>query len=243
MTAHVLVIGGTKGIGRGIADALRATQLVTVFGRDRCDVTEPRTLQAALDGLLPVSSVIFAQRYRGDGEEWAGDLALLTATRRICEWAGDSLVDQGQGKAILFVTSVAATFVEDEQPVGYHVAKAAWTQMLHYYAVTLGPRQIRVNAIAPGLTIKAEARPFYDAHPEFEALYRDCTPLGRLGTMEDVAHVARFLLSAQAAYLTGQTITIDGGISLRSHWALARRVTPRLRTVPVTQRGRAVDAS
>jgi NAD(P)-dependent dehydrogenase (short-subunit alcohol dehydrogenase family) len=105
-----------------------------------------------------------------------------------------------------------------------------------YYAVTLGPKQIRVNAIIPGLTIKPEARAFYDSHPELEALYKDITPLGRMGTVEDLAHLVDFLISEKSSYLTGQTITLDGGIGLRSAWSLARKVSPSVRDLQVTQR-------
>lgn len=252
MRPHLLIVGGTKGIGRVLVEGLASTHFVSVIGRRetamqgdawlwRTDVTDSAALQRTLPEIEAqhgsVSAMILSQRYRGDGDEWIGEFATsLSATKQLLEWAADHLEDRGHGKAVVILTSTAASFIEEEQPASYHVAKAALTQMMRYYAVTLGPRQIRVNAVAPGLTIKDEAREFYYQHPQLEALYRDSTPLGRLGTAKDIAHLMQFLISDKAMYITGQTIVLDGGISLRSHWALARRVTPSLRDVQVTQR-------
>jgi NAD(P)-dependent dehydrogenase (short-subunit alcohol dehydrogenase family) len=178
-----------------------------------------------------VDAILFCQRFRGAGDEWMGELkATLTLTKRVCEWASEHM-KQG---SIVSMSSVAAVSVEEEQPVGYHVCKAGLNAMMEYYAGTLAP--IRFNSIIPGLTVKPEARAFYDANPELERVYTDITPLGRMGTVEDIANLVDFLISPKSSYLTGQTITLDGGIGLRSHWALARKVHPTLRTVQVTQR-------
>jgi NAD(P)-dependent dehydrogenase (short-subunit alcohol dehydrogenase family) len=109
--------------------------------------------------------------------------------------------------------------------------------MVRYYAVTLGP--VRVNAILPGLTIKPEARAFYDSQPALEATYKDITPSGRLPTVQDLAYLVDFLIGERSTQLTGSLIALDGGIGLRSNWATARRVHPDLRGLSVTQRAKA----
>ncbi len=221
---HLLIVGASKGIGRDIVFPLAGSRCRTVvqlkrnaqWSRQRPDV----------EGLL------LCQRYRGENE-WSGELDVsLTKTKRIMEWAGRYM----NGRSVVIMASVAAVSVEEEQPVSYHACKAALVEMVKYYAVTLGQKQIRVNAIIPGLTIKPEARAFYDSHPELEALYTDITPLGRMGTVEDLANLVDFLISDQSSYLTGQTITLDGGIGLRSAWSLARKVSPNIRDLQVTQR-------
>ena len=257
MAAHTLVVGGTKGIGRTIAQRLAEEgHTVSVIGRSTPSGTgdeQPMTLKfwsadaadsAALDRALadilasqgPVSGVVLLQRFRGEGDDWMGEIATsLTATRRLLDWAGEHLDDRGGGKAVVVVSSIAASFIASEQPVSYHMAKAAVAQMVRYYAVSLGAKSIRVNAISPGTTVKGESKAFYAGHPELEQLYRDIIPLGRMGTADDVADVALFLLSGRASFLTGQNIVLDGGVSLQSHESLARRVSP-LRDLTVTRK-------
>jgi NAD(P)-dependent dehydrogenase (short-subunit alcohol dehydrogenase family) len=217
--SHVVIVGGSTGIGRDVQPYLRAMGHTV-------DVAHRK------GNLFVSDAFLFCQRFRGDGEEWIGEfMASLNTTKAWIEYQAE----HKRTASIVVMASVAAVSVEAEQPVGYHVCKAGLLAMVKYYAETLGPK-IRVNAIIPGLTIKPEARAFYEANPELEATYKDITPLGRMGTVEDIANLVDFLIGPKSGYLTGQTITLDGGIGLRSHWALARKVHPTLRTVQVTQR-------
>lgn len=225
--SHLLIVGGSSGIGRDIQQHLwQMKHTVTPVPR-----------QVAPPMGAPFDALLLCQRFRGK-VTWRDEFheEFEASLSRSAECIEGVVEDMPEGGSVVVMASVAGVSVEEEQPVGYHACKAALIEMVKYYAVTLGPKQIRVNAIIPGLTIKPEARAFYDAHPELEALYRDCTPLGRLGTVADIANLVDFLVSDKSSYLTGQTITLDGGIGLRSHWALARRVTPSLRALPVTQR-------
>jgi NAD(P)-dependent dehydrogenase (short-subunit alcohol dehydrogenase family) len=241
--SHVLVVGGTKGIGRAVARRLAADdQIVSVIGRSQpardsdqrieswaADVSELPQLKATLGEIVrtrgPLSGAVLLQRYRGSGDDWAGEIGTsLTATRELIEWAGEHFQDLGRGKAVVVVSSIASRYIASEQPVSYHMAKAAMSQMVRYYAVSLGKKGIRINAICPGTTVKEESKAFYAAHPEIEALFRDIVPLGRMGTSEDVAELAAFLLSGRAAFLTGQDIVLDGGVSLQSHESMGRHL-------------------
>jgi NAD(P)-dependent dehydrogenase (short-subunit alcohol dehydrogenase family) len=245
MRAHTLVVGGTKGIGRAVARRLaKDGHAVSVIGRSQpaddgdelavkswaADVADLPHLRTTLSDIVraqgPLSAAVLLQRYRGGGDAWAGEIGTsLTATRELIEWAGEHFEDLGSGKAIVVVSSIASGLVASEQPVSYHVAKAAMSQMVRYYAVSLGPSGIRINAICPGTIVKDESKGFYSEHPEVEALYREIVPLGRMGTSEDVADLSAFLLSNQASFLTGQNIVLDGGVSLQSHESLSRRVS------------------
>jgi NAD(P)-dependent dehydrogenase (short-subunit alcohol dehydrogenase family) len=253
LAPHTLVIGGSHGIGRTVARCLEADGgQVSIVGRSRpsgadnprvrswtADVCDADGLARVLEDVIrtagSVNGLVLLQRYRGTGDDWAGEIATtLTASRHLIEWAGAHLEDRSGGKAVVVVSSIAGAFVAAEQPVSYHMAKAALTQMVRYYAVALGPRQIRVNAISPGTIVKEESKAFYASQPELEQLYRDIVPLGRMGTAEDLAGIAQFLLSDRASFLTGQNIVLDGGVSLRSHESLARSASP-LKDLQVTR--------
>ena len=157
-------VGGSSGIGRDIQQFIDADVLV---------------LPREHDALPDCKAVLFCQRYRGSGWEWGEEWsATMTRTKTLIESS------ESETKSIVIMASVSAVSVEEEQPVSYHACKAALVEMVKYYAVTLGPRGCRVNAIIPGLTIKPEARAFYDSHPELEATYKDITPLGRMGTVQ-----------------------------------------------------------
>jgi NAD(P)-dependent dehydrogenase (short-subunit alcohol dehydrogenase family) len=93
-------------------------------------------------------------------------------------------------------------------PIEYGVAKAALEQMVRYLAVAWAPRDIRVNAIAPG--------PFPHAHqqsefPDWMKLLAAKVPLGRIGRQEEVAGAILFLASDEASYVTGHVLNVNGG--------------------------------
>lgn len=240
--SHTLVVGGTRGVGRAfVTRAVAAGDAVSVIGRTRIEDDRQSAIRHftvdvvdgdALAGTLteigcrgPVHSAAFFQRYRGAGDAWEGELATtLTAVRQVIEWMALPS-NHAEHASVVVVGSSAAQFIAAEQPASYHVAKAALVQLVRFFAVQLGPSGIRINAISSGTIVKEESRAFYDAHPELGALYREVVPLGRMCTSDDIVDVARFLLSPQASYITGQNIIVDGGISLVWQESLARRLT------------------
>jgi len=92
----------------------------------------------------------------------------------------------------------------------YSISKAADMQLARNLAQELSPDNIRVNCIAPGLVKTDFARALWD-NPEGERREREDTPLRRLGEPDDIAGAAVFLASRAAAWMTGQTIVVDGG--------------------------------
>lgn len=241
---HSILVGGTKGVGRELAAIFAAAgQHVTAVGRnpgkfppvERGEVEgfvgtaeEPDALLAALRRQVEkrgeVSSLVFLQRYRGNGDAWAGELAVsMTATRILLEGLVPHF-DPAGDRSVCVVTSNASSFVARNQTLAYHASKAALVQMARYYAVKLGPQGIRVNVVSPCTFVKAESAAFYAGQPELQALYAKITPLGRMGTAKEVAKAVAFLCGSDASFVTGQELTVDGGLSLMLQDALAREV-------------------
>jgi NAD(P)-dependent dehydrogenase (short-subunit alcohol dehydrogenase family) len=253
-TKHTLVVGGTKGIGRAVARKFASEgNRVSVIGRRTplapldqdydvihwaVDVLNTQDLSSIWPKITgdrgPISNVVFAQRFRGETDEWTGEIETgLTATRNIIEILAAEC-DEDSNKSVVVISSIASQYILSEQPVGYHVSKAGLDQLVRYYAATLGSKNFRVNAISPGTVVKEESQGFYRTHESIGNMYNEITPLGRMATSEDIAGVAWLLCSQNASFVTGQNITVDGGLCLVGHQALARRLTG-LDQIEITQ--------
>ncbi len=113
------------------------------------------------------------------------------------------------GGSIILLSSIAG--MTGSKNIGaYAVSKAADAQLARNYAVELGPKHIRVNAIAPGLIKTEFARALWEG--EEGKAFAARTPLGRLGEPDDIAAVAVFLASDASRFITGQVIVADGGV-------------------------------
>ncbi len=97
----------------------------------------------------------------------------------------------------------------------YAISKAADMQLARNLAVEWGRHNIRINCIAPGLVKTDFARALWE-NPETLRRYETLTPLGRIGEPDDIGGIAAFLASPAAAFITGQTIVADGGVTIAS---------------------------
>ncbi|EAT59789.1 SDR family NAD(P)-dependent oxidoreductase [Chlorobium ferrooxidans] len=240
---HAIIIGGSKGLGRVVAQQmkLRGDQ-ISVVSRNRpplaeevegvnyytADIADTTALQHALEGCIlqsgEVNYLIFCQRYRGSGDAWTGEIDVsLTASKFAVEYLQDRFV-KGGDCGIVFVSSVFGDRVGEGQPVSYHIGKAGMNHMARYYAVNLGGKGIRTNAVTPFTFLKKESKDFYLNNTELLALYEEIIPLGRMATAEDSANVIAFLCSPAAAFVNGQNIYVDGGLSLVWPETLARKL-------------------
>jgi NAD(P)-dependent dehydrogenase (short-subunit alcohol dehydrogenase family) len=233
---HSIVVGGTKGLGRVVARKFAERgDVVSVIGRTvvnaedlkagnihsyKADIDDNESISSTLDKLVKahgkINYCVFLQRYRGKGDDWAGEFqTTLTATKNIVENLAPQF-SETEDNGLVMVSSVFSHYVGQGQAISYHVAKAGLDQMMRYYALNLGSKKIRVNGISTFTFLKDESKEFYFKNKPLMKLYKDIVPLNRMGTTEDSANVISFLCSDQAAFVTGQSILIDGGLSL--HW-------------------------
>lgn len=115
--------------------------------------------------------------------------------------------------SILFISSMASQY-GIPKVIGYTAAKSAVEGMTRAMAVELSPLGIRVNCIAPGFIRTDMSASALDKDPERKAKVLGRTPMGDLGSPEDVADAAVFLCSSAAKYITGVVLPVDGGNSI-----------------------------
>lgn len=121
-------------------------------------------------------------------------------------------LDSGQGGSIVNVSSVHQV-IPKPRFVGYSVSKGGMQNLTHTLALEYAARGIRVNGIGPGATVTPINRSWIDDPVKRQAV-ESHIPMRRAGDAEEMAAVTAFLCSEDAAYITGQTIFVDGGLTL-----------------------------
>lgn len=121
------------------------------------------------------------------------------------------VIDRKGSGSIVSIASVAGMRAAPLQGV-YGMTKAAMISMTQTLAIELGPSNIRVNAIAPGL-IETRLAAALTASESMSAHFTDRTALGRIGRPDEIAGAALFLASDAASYITGQCLAVDGGFT------------------------------
>ncbi|WP_326545335.1 SDR family oxidoreductase [Mycolicibacterium sp. ND9-15] len=119
--------------------------------------------------------------------------------------------DAGKPGSIVSVSSISGMNTAPFH-IAYGTAKAAVSAMTRTMAVELALDNIRVNAVAPGVTETAASRTYVDDDPERD---RRAIAMGRRGRPEEQAGAILFLLSDLSSYITGQTLLVDGGLNLK----------------------------
>ena len=127
--------------------------------------------------------------------------------------------------AVVLITSPAARSIVGDQDFQYHASKAALSQLVRFGAVRFASRNIRVNGLSPGSFIfKQRAADFYAKNPQIVDRANKLIPLSRMGTVDEIASVAHFLLSKQSSYLNGQILEVDGGLSTLDPASLSKPI-------------------
>ena len=236
----VLVTGGTKGIGKGLAASFAAEGAsVLIVGRDR-DAGERAAAELAASGKVvfeqgDVASAASCAAVVAAAEERHGGLDIvccnagvfpsaplaemtpeqleevlatnLKGTFFTVQAALPALKRSGHGRVIV-TSSITGPITGYSGWSHYGASKAGQLGFVRSAALELARSQITINAILPGNII---TEGLTDLGPDYLQAMEAAIPLGRLGSIEEVASAALFLATEEAAYITGQTLVIDGG--------------------------------
>jgi 3-oxoacyl-[acyl-carrier protein] reductase len=234
----VLVVGGSSGIGNGIAQAFsargadvhvwgtraRAADYRREEGSDltglsyaRLDVADFAAIDryappfARLDVLVLAQGIVIYRRgeFKSDGFRRVVDVNLNSVMA--CSAKFQPMLAAQKG-ALIIVGSTAAFHATRGNPA-YNASKTGVLGLTRSLAQAWAGDGIRVNGIAPGL-VDTKLTKVTTENPERLAAALERIPLGRLGTAADMAGVALFLASPLAAYVIGETIVVDGGLIL-----------------------------
>jgi 3-oxoacyl-[acyl-carrier protein] reductase len=235
---HVLVVGGSSGIGNGIAHGFRrrgaathvwgtrptAQDYAEVEGSDlmglgytMVDVGDPEAIDAAplpfdrLDVLVLSQGTVVYRRGEFERPGWDRVMAVNLDSLMHCCRKAQAQLKASRG-AVIIVSSVSGFQANLGNPA-YAASKAGAVSLTKTLGQAWARDGIRVNGLAPGL-VDTKLTKVTTENPKRREAALAAIPSGRMGTPEDMAGAALFLASPLAAYINGQTLIVDGGLSL-----------------------------
>jgi len=235
----ILVTGASSGIGRSIAvecSKLGANLIIT--GRNRERLTETFQQLTGVSNLMICADLTNSNEIKElvnsipnlDGIVYAAGINTKTPVKFINEEKIDAMMRtnyyapllliqsvlkqkklQKEGSVVL-ISSIASTYAAVSNAL-YASSKGAVNSLVRVLALELAPQRVRVNGIQPGM-VNTNILEAYDLKEELEA-FTKTIPLGRLAQPEEIAYAAIYLLSDATVWVTGTSLVIDGGTTLR----------------------------
>jgi len=222
---QILVTGAASGLGLAIAQAAQV-EGAAIVALDRaaapfenhhvCDIADEEQVRRVVSALARLDGVVnsagIARRAKTDETVMADFDAVMAVNVRgsflVAKYTLPLLRVQG-GSILNLSSGVATTGLRNR--AAYTASKGAILSLTRNMALDYAADKVRVNCLCPGFV---DTPLLASLPPERRARLTALHPLGRLGSPEDVAHMALFLMSDQASWITGQAIAVDGGFNI-----------------------------
>jgi len=222
-----IVTGGAAGIGAAIVERFRAegTQVIVFDLKEKnpVDITDYDAVKKAVDAAGPVDILVnnagwdlFRPFLQTDPAFWQKIISLnLVGAMNVLHCVLPGMVARGGGKVVTVASDAGRIGSSGEAP--YSACKGGLIALNKTLARELAMKNIQLNVVCPGLTETGMLESFMQGagNPEkLRAAYRRAVPAGRLGRPEDIPGAVLFLSSDDANFITGQTLSVSGGLTM-----------------------------
>jgi len=222
-----IVTGGAAGIGAAIVERFQAegTQVVNfdLKGNPPVDITDYEAVKKAVAAAGPVDILVnnagwdmFKPFLKTDPQFWQKIISInLVGPMNLLHCVLPGMVERGGGKVVNIASDAGRVGSSGEAP--YSACKGGIIAMTKTIARELASKGVRLNTVCPGLTETSMLESFMQGAGNPDKLreaYRRAVPIGRLGKPEDIAGAVLFLASDDAEFITGQTISVSGGLTM-----------------------------
>jgi 2-hydroxycyclohexanecarboxyl-CoA dehydrogenase len=222
-----IVTGGAAGIGAAIVERFKAEGTkVAVFdlkGSPSVDITDYEAVKKAVEAAGPVDILVnnagwdmFKPFLKTDPAFWQKIISInLVGPMNLLHCVLPGMVSRGGGKVVNIASDAGRVGSSGEAP--YSACKGGIIAMTKTLARELATKGVRLNTVCPGLTETGMLESFMTGAGNPDKLreaYTRAVPIGRLGKPEDIAGAVLFLASDDADFITGQTISVSGGLTM-----------------------------
>ena len=222
-----IVTGGAAGIGAAIVERFKAEGTkVIVFdlnGDEKIDITDYEIVRQAVAQAGPVDILVnnagwdmFKPFLKSDPAFWQKIIAInLLGPMNLLHCVLPGMVARGGGKVVSIASDAGRVGSSGEAP--YSACKGGIIALTKTLAREMATKNIRLNVVCPGLTETGMLESFMQGAGNPEKLreaYRRAIPIGRLGKPEDIPGAVLFLSSDDADFITGQTLSVSGGLTM-----------------------------